>query len=90
MRAVGLREIVLGISLRKAGELDKFNIHWDFLDEAFSSIMDRPHSDLVSVKFEINGTVNMDGIACLIRSRLPRCEKRGLLQFCREKGQKAH
>ena len=90
MRAVGLREIVLGISLRKAGELDKFNIHWDFLDEAFSSIMDRLHSDLVSVKFEINGTVNMDGIACLIRSRLPRCEKRGLLQFCREKGQKAH
>jgi len=75
----------LGISLRRAGELDKFNIHWDFLDEVFSSIMDRPYSNLVSVKFEINGTVNMDGIAGLLRSRLPGCEKRGLLQFCREK-----
>ena len=85
MRAVELREIILGISLRRVGELDKFSIHWDFLDEAFSSIMDRPYANLVSVKFEINGSVNMDGIACLIRSRLPGCEKRGLLQFCREK-----
>ena len=86
LRAMELREIILGISLRRAGELDKFNIHWDFLDEAFSSrIMDKPYSNLVSVKFEINGTVNMDGISGLIRSRLPGCEKRGLLQFCREK-----
>ena len=85
IRAVELREIILGISLRRVGELDKFNIHWDFLDEAFSSIMDRPYANLVSVKFEIKGSVNMDGIACLIRSRLPGCEKRGLLQFCREK-----
>ena len=80
-----LREVILGISLRRAGELDKFNIHWDFLDEVFSSIMDRPYSNLVSVKFNINGTVNMDGIAGLLRSRLPGCEKRGLLRFCREK-----
>ena len=85
IRAVELREVVLGISLRRAGELDKFNIHWDFLDEIFCSIMDRHYSSLVSVKFEINGTVNMDGIAGLLRSRLPGCEKRGLLQFCREK-----
>ena len=84
IKAAELREVVLGISLRRVGELDKFNIHWDFLDEVFSSIMDRPYSNLVSVKFVINGTVNMDGIAGLIRSRLPSCEKRGLLQFCRE------
>ena len=85
IRAMELREVVLGISLRRAGELDKFNIHWDFFDEVFSSIMNRPYSNLVCVKFEINGTVNMDGIAGLLRSRLPGCEKRGLLQFCREK-----
>ena len=85
IRAMELREVILGISLRRAGELDKFNIHWDFLDEVFSSVMDRPCSNLVSVKFEINGTVNMDGIAGLLRSRLPGCEKRGLLRFCREK-----
>ena len=80
-----LREVILGVSLRNAGELDKFNIRWHFLDEAFSNIMDSPYSSLVTVKFEINGTVNIDGIASLVRSRLPGCEKRGLLQFCREK-----
>ena len=80
-----LREIILSISLRRAGELDKFNVHWDFLDEIFCRAMDRPYSKLVSIKLEINGTVNMDGIAGLLRSRLPGCEKRGLLQFCREK-----
>ena len=88
IRAVDLREVILDISLRKAGELDKFNIHWDFLDEIFSSSINmdrRPYSNLVSVKFEISGTVNMDGIAYLLRSRLPGCEKRGLLQFCKEK-----
>ena len=85
IRAMELREVILGISLRRAGELDKFNIHWKFFDEAFSSIMDRPYSNFVSVKFEINGTVNMDGIAGLVRSRLPGCDGRGLLQFCREK-----
>ena len=85
IRAAELREVILGISLRMVGELDRFNIHWDFLDETLSSIMDRPYSKLVSVKFEINGTVNMDGIAGLIRTRLPGCENRGLLQFCREK-----
>ena len=82
-RAVELREVILGISLRRAGELDKFNIHWDFLDEIFCSIMDRPYSNLVSVKFEISGTVNLDGIAGLLRSRLPGCEKRRVLQFYR-------
>jgi hypothetical protein len=85
IRAMELREVILGISLRRAGELDKFNIHWDYFDEVFSSIMDGPYSNLDSVKFVINGTVNMDGIAGLIRSRLPGCEKRGLLQFCRER-----
>jgi len=78
-----LREVVLGVSLRKAGEVDKFNIRWEFLDEAFSS-MDGPYATLVYLKFEITGTVNMEGVASLIRSRLPGCEKRGLLQFCRE------
>ena len=83
-KAAELREVILGISLRRAGELDRFNIHWDFLDEIFCNIMDRPYSSLVSVKFEISGTVKIDGIAGLLRSRLPGCEKRGLLQFCRE------
>ena len=87
IEAEELREVILGVSLRRAGELDKFNIHWHFLDEAFSSIMDSPYSSLVSIKFEINGTVNIDGIAGLVRSRLPGCEKRGLLQFRREKVQ---
>lgn len=81
-RAVELREVVLGISLQRAGELDKFNIHWNFLDEAFTSV-GGPFAGLLTLRFEINGMVNMDGIASLIRSRLPCCEKRGLLQFCR-------
>ena len=80
-----LREVILGVSLRRVGELDKFDIHWHFLDEAFSSIVDSPYSNLVSIRFEIKGTVNIDGIAGLVRSRLPGCEKRGLLRFCREK-----
>ena len=82
-RAIGLREVILGISLRRAGEVDIFNIHWNFFDRAFAS-MDGPFAGLVALKFEINGMVNMDGIASLIRSRLPYCEKRGLLQFCRD------
>ena len=83
-RTVELREVILGISLRRAGELDNFNIHWNFLDEIFCSLMDRPYSNLVSVKFEISGTVKLDGIAGLLRSRLPGCEMRGILRFCRE------
>ena len=82
-RAVNLQEVILGVSLRKAGELDGFNIRWDFLDEMFTS-MDEPYENLVSLKFEITGTVNMDGIASLIRLRLPCCEKRGLLRFYRD------
>ena len=83
IKAVELHEVILCVSLGKAGELDKFNIRWDFLDEMFNS-MDGPYANLVSLKFEITGTVKMDGIASLIRSRLPGCEKRGLLQFCRK------
>ena len=82
IRAVNLQEVILGVSLRKAGELDGFNVRWDFLDEMFTS-MDEPYENLVSLKFEITGTVNMDGIASLIRLRLPCCEKRGLLRFYR-------
>lgn len=82
-KAVELQEVILGVSLGKAGELDKFSIRWDFLDEMFTS-MDGPYANLVSIKFEITGKVKMDGIASLIRSRLPSCEKRGLLEFCRE------
>ena len=82
VRAVNLQEVILGVSLRKAGELDRFNIRWDFFDEMFAS-MDEPYGNLVSLKFEITGTVNMDGIASLIRLRLPFCEKRGLLRFSR-------
>ena len=82
-RAVDLQEVILGVSLRKAGELDGFNIRWDFFDEMFAS-MDEPYENLVSLKFEITGTVNMDGIASLIRSRLPCCDRRGLLRFYRE------
>jgi len=81
--AVNLQEVILGVSLRKAGDLDGFNIRWDFFDEMFAS-MGELYGNLVSVKFEITGTVNMDGIASLIRSRLPCCEKRGLLRFYRE------
>ena len=84
-KAEELREVILGISLRRSGELDKFNIHWDFLDEIFCNIMDRPYSNLVSVKFEVHGRVNMDGISGLLRSRLPGCDKRGLLKFCAER-----
>ena len=83
IRAMNIREVVLGVSLRRAGELDKFNIRWEFLDEVFTS-MDGSYANLVSLKFEITGRVNIDGIASLIRSRLPGCEKRGILQFCRE------
>ena len=81
-RSSELREVVLGVSLRRAGELDRFNIRWDFFDEAFASI-DGPYANLACLKFEITGTVNMDGIENLIRSRLPGCETRGLLQFCK-------
>jgi hypothetical protein len=84
-RAAGLREVILGISLHRAGELDKFNIHWEFLDQAFTS-MDGPFA----IKFEINGIVNIDGIASLIRSRLPCCDQRGLLQFCRDSERNIH
>jgi len=81
-RSRELREVILVVSLRRAGELDKFNMRWDFLDEAFSSI-DGPYANLLSLKFEITGRVKIDGTANLIRSRLPGCEKRGLLKFCR-------
>ena len=81
-RSSELREVFLGVSLRRAGELDRFNIRWDFFDEAFASI-DGPYANLACLKFEIAGPVNMDGIESLIRSRLPRCETRGLLQFCK-------
>ena len=75
----------MGMSLRRAGELDKFNIHWDFLDEVFSSIMDRPYSNLVSVKFEINGTVIIDGIeglsvqGCLVEVSCNFAERRFII-----------
>lgn len=82
-RAMGLREVVLGISVQRAGQVDKFNIHWNFFDQAFAS-MDGPFAGLVALKFEMNGMGKMDGIASLIRSRLPCCDKRGLLQFCRD------
>ncbi|KAF8817166.1 hypothetical protein BYT27DRAFT_7205011 [Phlegmacium glaucopus] len=81
--AAELREVVLGVSVRQAGEVDKFNIRWEFLDETFTN-MDGPYANLVSLKFQITGTVNLDGITSLIRSRLPGCEERGLLQFFRE------
>ena len=81
-RSSELREVVLGVSLRRAGELDRFNIRWNFFDEAFAS-RDGPYANLACLKFEITGTVNMDGIESLIRSRLPGCETRGLLQFCK-------
>ena len=82
-RANELREVVLGITLQKASQLDAFNIHWEFFDEAFATMVG-PYANLVSLTFVVAGQVNVDGIASLIRSRLPGCEKRGLLQFCRE------
>ena len=84
IKSLELREVILGVSLRRAGELDKLNIRWEFLDEIFGS-MDGPYVNLVSLKFKIVGKVNVDGIASLIRARLPGCEQRGILQFCREK-----
>ena len=84
IQALEIREVILGVSLRRAGELDKLNIRWEFLDEIFGS-MDGAYVNLVSLKFKIAGRVNIDGIASLIRARLPGCEKRGILEFCREK-----
>ena len=84
IKALEIREVILGVSLRRAGELDKLNIRWEFLDEMLSST-DGVYVNLVSLKFKIAGKVNIDGIASLIRTRLPGCEKRGILEFCREK-----
>ena len=84
INSVEVREVILGVSLRRVGELDEFNIHWEFLDEMFAST-DGSYANLVSLKFKISGKVNIGGIASLIRTRLPGCERRGILQFCRGK-----
>ncbi|KAF8158516.1 hypothetical protein B0H34DRAFT_462542 [Crassisporium funariophilum] len=79
IRAPQLRHIILGISLRRVGELDKFRVCWEFLDVVFTSSMDYPL--LTSIEFQISGRVDVEGLASLISLRLPACAKRGLLFF---------
>ncbi|KAF8158470.1 hypothetical protein B0H34DRAFT_709019 [Crassisporium funariophilum] len=79
--AAELKKVVLEVTLRSVGELDRLNIRWEFLDEIFASELYFPQ--LNSLLFEIHGKVNTEGFGGLISARLPRCMKRGIIQFYR-------
>lgn len=63
-------------SLSTSGELDGHDIHWNGLDKALNG---SAYGALRCVRFEVKGSVNRDGLAALIRARLPLCGVRRVL-----------
>jgi hypothetical protein len=63
-------------SLSMSGELDGHAIHWNGLDTALNG---SAYDGLRCVRFEVEGSVNRDGLAALIRARLPLCDARRIL-----------
>ncbi|KDR82391.1 hypothetical protein GALMADRAFT_151529 [Galerina marginata CBS 339.88] len=78
IRSYNIRSIILGLKLSRAGELDAYNVNWEFLDV---TLMSDAYANLRSVEFEVDGRVNIDGVAGLLEARLPKVASRGLLRF---------
>ncbi|CAA7269058.1 unnamed protein product [Cyclocybe aegerita] len=78
VRSSNLAHIVFTIHISRTGVLDKYDVNWEYFDEVFAS---EYYTRLRSVHFEIGGRVNVESVASLISSRLPRAASRGILSF---------
>lgn len=82
VRSQQCRLISLGLAVPRAGDLDQFNVKWDFLDKVLTT---SSYPNLQCVEFEVCGRVSIDGVASLLSNRLPLLANRKLLEFRRSK-----
>ncbi|PPQ86321.1 hypothetical protein CVT25_005623 [Psilocybe cyanescens] len=78
IKSYDLSHIVLGLNLSRAGDLDMYNVNWNYFDFVFSDDM---YSRLRKLEFEVEGRAQLDSVASLLAHRLPTVSSRGILRF---------
>jgi len=66
------------LNISRAGDLDKYNFNWNFIDRALNTKAFRTFHVL---EFQISGKVNLEAISSLLSLRLPGLASRNLLRF---------
>lgn len=73
-----LEHILLGLTLSRAGDVDRYNVNWAYFDFVLSH---KSYSDLRIVEFEVAGRAQLDSVANLLALRLPEVSGLGILHF---------